>query len=204
MESYEIVDIQKYNENQAKGFVELVTTISRDEWFDILAKAHSEKTVYAADIPQFSNFDVGTIQVVSLIRQLGDYGPTYEKIGRDLLGKGRNKVAYLKYGENHSKLAEQCGLLKVILEGRKKTVFLTEVGKCFDALDEKGIHDQPLRFAPQQNLYFLPDPQGQGSLLPTFAVRLGVCTTRFCAPFEPSKPSFRGFATCTRTTSSRG
>ena|ERR1043165_5752495 len=45
--------------------------------------------------------------------------------------------------------------------------------------------DRPYEFTPQHFLYFLPDPQGQGSLRPTFAPLRTRCCTGWYSP-EPA------------------
>lgn len=135
MSVYEINDICEYNRENAEAFIQKILKISYKEWFEELSSNYVPRIIQVSEIPQFSNFYIGTVEVVSLLRRLGDYGPTFNKIGNDLLGRGRNKIAYLKYGENHAKLAEQLGLVKTEKDGRVIKVFLSEVGKIFDGLD---------------------------------------------------------------------
>lgn len=81
-------------------------------------------------IPQFSSFDHGAYDVLKILWEDGDSGMTFLELGKKLEGPGKEKGAYLKYGENHAKLAELLDFV-VIDNSRARQVFLTKLGKSF-------------------------------------------------------------------------
>ena len=137
MFSYDADEIRKFTMNKALEYVNYLMDMSYDEWFLHLKDNYGDVELTTITIPQFSNFEDGTVRVVSILRKLGDYGPEYEKIGRYLLENGKKSHAYFKYGENHAKFAEQLGLLRTTKNGRKYNVFLSEVGKIFDGMSDE-------------------------------------------------------------------
>lgn len=118
----------------ARSYIDSVMLKTYIEWYATMAQARRmQMLINPANIPQFSDFDDGINNVITIIRQMGDFGPGYEQIGKYLLGKGKKPLAYVKYGENHAKLAQQLGLLKIKKEGRQGTIYLSEVGKIYEA-----------------------------------------------------------------------
>lgn len=95
---------------------------------------NSKPIILSGNIPQFSSFENGTIYLIKHLRMLGDFGPSLEEIGAQFLDGGKKKGAYVKYGENHSKLARQYDLVYFVKQGSNK-VFLTELGKLIEKLE---------------------------------------------------------------------
>lgn len=125
------------NQVDASKYLDFVFSVNYKQWYEGCMGLESyEVNILPANIPQFSSFEDGVYNVVTIIRQMGDFGPGYEKVGRYLLEKGKKPLAYFKYGENHSKVAQQLGLLKTKKEGKQTQVFLSEVGKIYESLDE--------------------------------------------------------------------
>ena len=93
-----------------------------------------EKTIEPYNIPQYSSYDDGTVNIIHYLRCIGDFGPNFVEIGKHYLGSDHNDVAYTKYGENHAKLAEALGLASIVNEGRKR-VYLTEIGRELEKRD---------------------------------------------------------------------
>lgn len=131
-------DVAQLDQENAIKYLEFVFSVNYKEWYEECMGLESYKLkILPANIPQFSCFEDGAFKVITIIRQMGDFGPGYEKVGRYLLEKGKNPLAYFKYGENHSKLAMQLGLLKTKKEGSHTQVFLSEVGKLYERTEEE-------------------------------------------------------------------
>ncbi|HZJ76488.1 MAG TPA: hypothetical protein VFC70_02155, partial [Oscillospiraceae bacterium] len=71
----------------------------------------SAPKIMTDNIPQYSSYTDGTKKLINILRMAGDNGPSFKEIGIYLLGGGRSDVAYIKYGENHAKLAREYGLV---------------------------------------------------------------------------------------------
>ena len=93
-----------------------------------------QKTITSYNIPQYSNYNNGTYEMIKYLRMAGDFGPSYLEIGEHFLENSHKKVAYIKYGENHAKLAELLGLVEIKKVDRKR-VYLTGIGKEIEKLD---------------------------------------------------------------------
>jgi len=91
--------------------------------------------INTANIPQFSNFDNASINLTKTLIDCGDFGPDFVKLGKYLTDKGKNTVAYRKYGENHSKLSCLLGLSLLDLSKRPNRVYLTHLGSSLSKLD---------------------------------------------------------------------
>lgn len=61
------------------------------------------------DIPQFSNFDKGTIEICKVLKVCN--GLNYKQIGDILCQTSKTDIAKQKFGENHSKLASYFNLI---------------------------------------------------------------------------------------------
>lgn len=90
--------------------------------------------IHPSNIPQYSSFEDGTFNIIKRLRMAGDIGPTFKELGEQFLGDNRKTGAYVKYGENHSKLARQYELVYFMRNGSNK-VFLTDIGKRIEKLN---------------------------------------------------------------------
>lgn len=97
---------------------------------------NEESIITAEMVPQFSNFDHGTNEVVEILKKQGDKGLTFNDLGILLEGQGKNDVAYKKYGENHAKLAELLDLVN-ITNARPRRIYLTSLGEMYYKADSK-------------------------------------------------------------------
>lgn len=88
------------------------------------------KNIVVEAIPQYSDFDDGCIGVVSVLTEKGNPGLTFVELGQALDKTAITKVAFLKYGENHAKLAELLDLV-TITNTRPRKVYLTKLGTSF-------------------------------------------------------------------------
>jgi hypothetical protein len=93
--------------------------------------------ITAEMVPQFSNFKDGTNEVVEILTKQGNPGLTFVQLGILLEGPGKTDMAYRKYGENHSKLAELLDLV-TISNTRPRKIYLTSLGEMYHKVDNKN------------------------------------------------------------------
>jgi len=91
---------------------------------------NANSNILASDIPQFSDFNDASFNVVNTVYSSGDNGLTFDEIGYSLLGGKRKPAALKKYGENHAKFAELLQFVKINKETPRK-VFVTTTGVIF-------------------------------------------------------------------------
>ena len=92
------------------------------------------------NIPQYSSYNNGTKRLINILRMAGNNGPSFREIGIYLLRDGKSDVAYIKYGENHAKLAREYGLAYFTRSGSCK-VYLTKLGKIIEQSDDDFQND---------------------------------------------------------------
>lgn len=102
-----------------------------------ISKYSNTVVVLPSNIPQYSDFIDGTINICNILEDAGNTGFRYNEIGEYLTHKGKQKIAYLKYGENHAKLAELLGLVKIQNNNKYKLIYLTQLGCQFNSYNEK-------------------------------------------------------------------
>lgn len=90
----------------------------------------------SSTIPQYSNFNDGTYNVLTLLDNNSNTGYTYLELGKLLQGPGKKDGAYIKYGENHAKLSVILGLAYIEKKDKSKKVFISALGKKFNLLNE--------------------------------------------------------------------
>lgn len=95
------------------------------------------ENITPSNIPQFSSFNSGTIDLVKKLLDSGNYGSDFIKLGKYLTNSKKNDVAYRKYGENHAKLGTILGLSFIDTTSRPNQIFLTELGKIFYSLTKE-------------------------------------------------------------------
>ena len=92
-----------------------------------------QKEIVTYSIPQYSSFVDGTTNMIKYLRMAGDFGPSFLEVGQHYIDSGSDERAYVKYGENHAKLAEILGVVEIRQESRKR-VYLNELGKSLEKL----------------------------------------------------------------------
>lgn len=136
---YEIAEIVSMDvKNMVPMFIEEIQAYSYDSLFDFMLNADTGN-INSTNIPQFSNFDDGTIKLLKILRQSGDFGPIFDEVGRFLTGNGKKTGAYKKYGENHSKLAELLDLVYIDKSERSRQVYLSCLGREIEMMCEKEV-----------------------------------------------------------------
>jgi hypothetical protein len=86
---------------------------------------NNKTEISSSNIPQFSNLLNGSFKLIRILEQCGDYGPTFMKLGQYLTGKDKKKGAYIKYGENHTKLAASLEMVWIKKENHISKIYLT-------------------------------------------------------------------------------
>ena len=87
------------------------------------------------DIFQFSNFCDATLNICDKLKKINNPGMKFLELGQLLLDdeKDRKEGAFIKYGENHTKMAEALGLVFELCH----TYYLSGVGYIFIDLNEE-------------------------------------------------------------------
>lgn len=95
---------------------------------------YSHIKLVSADIPQFSNFDNSTINLINVLSNI-ETSLNYNDVGLLLTEGNKKDAAYKKYGENQSKTGE---LLELVLINSTipKTVSLTLLGESLLTVEE--------------------------------------------------------------------
>ncbi len=117
---------------------EYVKSVSSEPVDRLLAyiRGFSEKEIIKpADVFQFSKFYDATDAFCEKVEAVDNPGLSHFQVGKLLLddGKERNDAAYIKYGENHSKLAKELGLGFEVCN----TYYLSGIGYIYNELDAK-------------------------------------------------------------------
>ena len=123
-------------------FVKIILLdISNKSVYDLL-KSIIEKNkigISSRNIPQFSNLLDGSSHLIKILEQCGNYGPTFMTLGQYLTGKDKKKGAYIKYGENHTKLAASLEMVWILKENNASTIYLTKLGEALNTYGEDQI-----------------------------------------------------------------
>lgn len=146
--------------NHATSLVELLLTTSKEEICNYI-KEMRVGNITPGNVPQYSSLADGTTEIIKYLRMSGNFGPSFEEVGRHFLKINHNVAAYTKYGENHSKLAGMLGVVD-IYRGSRRKVYLNELGieiekrpieeqeDCFDKL---ACRIPVVQYAIQNDIY---------------------------------------------------
>ena len=98
---------------------EMLSEINKTSFCDFMEDVFTspDKVVDAKNIPQISNLRIGTTEILKMLKNHNDYGMTFADIGRSFLEGDRKEDAYIKFGENHAKLAKELDLLYFVRQG---------------------------------------------------------------------------------------
>ncbi len=127
------------NYSSADSIIEQLIVSSKSDICDCIVSI-TQKPVTKYNIPQYSNYENGTSEMIKYLRMSGDFGPSYTEVGEHFLLSGHNSSAYTKYGENHSKLADLLGVAVIKKEDRKR-IYLSEIGKIIEQLKYEDQKD---------------------------------------------------------------
>lgn len=120
---------------QVKEYVVELCSISIKDYLIYIENFSKVSSLSSRDVFQFSNLEDATRNLCKLVKRKGDPGLKHVAIGKILLddGKIRNDGAYIKYGENHAKFAEDLGLMYSL----ESVFFLSCLGYILDELEEE-------------------------------------------------------------------
>ena len=121
----------------ADELIDALLASSRENICSLISET-KQKDIITYSIPQYSSFEHGTTHMIKYLRMAGDYGPSFLEIGQHYIESGSDKRAYVKYGENHAKLAEVLGVVEIRKENVRRA-YLSELGK---ALEKRSIEEQ--------------------------------------------------------------
>jgi len=140
-----------YPQDEVLGYIRSVLDCPMPSFINYIRNYCSVPYLEYTDIVQYSSLADATIGISRAIDEHGDNGFTFVELGRFLLSDGieRNDIAYRKYGENHSKTAQEFGLTQLLYS---KT-YLTCIGKILPTLSELD-QIQLLRRLALRNRYF--------------------------------------------------
>ena len=111
-----------------------------------LIRREEQGQITTGTIPQYSSFEDGTTNLIKYLRMAGDFGPSFVEVGKHYLESGHQERAYIKYGENHSKLAQILGMVTIKKEDRKR-VYLSEIGFELEKRNEDDQHECFIKLA---------------------------------------------------------
>lgn len=111
-----------------------LSVITREELISLICTFEQQR-IEKDNIPQYSDFYKGTTLLIGFLRKSGDFGPSFEEIGKHYSNCPKKKNTYDKYGENHAKLAALLGLV-VIKKEKTKRIYLTELGRGVERLSK--------------------------------------------------------------------
>lgn len=121
------------NEQEIANAIKLLLSIPIDEFIKYMD--YENLDILPEQVLQYSSFEHG---VISLCKHLYFCNPsTYNELGEKLIHAqlpGANK----KYGENHSKLAQELSFVRLKREGTVK-VYITNLGKMTIAMEDSDI-----------------------------------------------------------------
>lgn len=141
MKYLNIDQIIKLDANNSKTYIKKILRADKNEWLSFAKGLTNSIAVTQQNIPQFSNINDATVNVVSVVLRNGNEGFSFQRIGKYLLPKGKKAGAYTKYGENHSKFASLLGLAIIQENNKTKRVYITEFGKAFNSINDNEKKD---------------------------------------------------------------
>lgn len=102
------------------------TTIIKDIFQSL--DSNMDIIIESSDVIQYSTLEKCTIPLIEHLEYSKNKGFSFKEVGSFLQGKIPKKTALIKYGENHSKLAEKLGLVEVNRSKRPFRVFVSKLG----------------------------------------------------------------------------
>lgn len=119
----------------AKIIISIMQKHSCKEILNILSHEWEPYPIDKKDICQYSDFDDCYYNVVNMSIKSDIEGITWDKLGFLLQQKPASKIARMKYGENHGKVAIAMGLMSF---DNKHDFWVTTFGRVFNDLSEEN------------------------------------------------------------------
>lgn len=124
----------KFDYLSVLSYVNNLINIEYDIFIEYILNNYDVQYLTSDDVLQYSDLYDATINICSKFKINGDSGYRFIEIGKMLENDGidREDGAYRKYGENHSKVGENIGLLQKI----DFTYYLSCLGAVLDLLTD--------------------------------------------------------------------
>ena len=125
----------EFPHDEVEDYVKSISDEPIDRLLAYIRGFSEKEIIKPADVFQFSNFNDATDSFCEKVEAVDNPGLSHLEVGKLLLddGKDRNDAAYIKYGENHSKLAKELGLGFEVCN----TYYLSGIGYIYTELDDK-------------------------------------------------------------------
>lgn len=138
----------KGNDAELGTAISVINSVSIEQYINVIDDLEYLDAIEPSQVPQFSDFNAGVYRVPELLEFAPD-GMTFEKVGYQLI-KCTTEGAGVKYGENHSKLAETMELVEITK--RPSKVVSTVLGKYLVKFTPEEKNDILRRLAIRQYL----------------------------------------------------
>ncbi len=122
----------EFSQGEVEVYVKDVINEPVQGYIDYIESIQEREVIRAEDVFQFSNFKDATDNFCEKIKEIDNPGLSHLEIGKLLQddGKDRTDGAYIKYGENHAKLAKELGLAFELCN----TYYLSGVGYVYEEM----------------------------------------------------------------------
>ena len=136
--------------DEVKNYIKQINSVPYIRFIEYIVEDNHDYHISSRDVVQFSSIADATVNICIKMLLSGDKGLRYDDIGKMLLDDGnqRKQGALKKYGENHSKTAEELGLTQF----KSYYCFLTAVGRIYPSLESVDQRKLLSRLALRNNL----------------------------------------------------
>lgn len=123
-----------FSHDEVKMYVERVISEPLDRYVAYIKALSEKEAIKAEDVFQFSSIEDATDNFCEKLKAIDNPGLTHLEVGKLLQddGKERKDGAYVKYGENHSKMAKELGLAFELCN----TYYLSGIGYIYTELTD--------------------------------------------------------------------
>lgn len=121
--------------DEVKEYVERIISEPADRYVAYIKALTSKEAIRPEDVFQFSSIEDATDKFCEKVKAIDNPGLTHLEVGKLLQddGKERKAGAYVKYGENHAKLAKELGLAFELCN----TYYLSGIGYIYSELSDE-------------------------------------------------------------------
>jgi len=125
----------EFPHDEVLEYVNAVSSEPVDRLLAYIKGITDKEIIQSSDVFQFSNFNDATTSFCEKVEAVDNPGLSHLEVGKLLLddGKERKDAAYIKYGENHAKLAKELGLSFEVCN----IYYLSGVGYIYNELDDR-------------------------------------------------------------------
>lgn len=129
--------LEKTPEQIANWFCGVLLSTDIYSIIKLISETEDRDVIAPSNIPQYSNFDDATNEVVRIMVESGKDGIAFDEMGYFLNGKQRNEIANRKYGENHAKLATLLDLAMINFPNNSALIFSSVLGQVYYNLSKE-------------------------------------------------------------------